>query len=210
MRTRSLLCNVYLEREAASGVVFALSDAVHQHFNLPVDASFLRPVQNTLLQRQAQRRHSSTSAHFSLLLSTFQITPFLLLYTQRPQHLKSTLALRTRSFFHSLCFLDSYLVLLLQFGYHDNNWWLLLPGHLPEVIHRVHHRTLSGDVRLIVPQVTLQNEPITQQGQHPSQNDECIPPPGSISSIRQNLPGFPKTSWRHVQRKNLLHFGIHS
>lgn len=116
---------------------------------------------------------------------------------------------RRRSFFHSLCFLDSYLVLLLQFGYHDNNWWLLLPGHLPEVIHCVHHRTLSGDVRLIVPQITLQNEPITQQGQHHSQNDENIPPPGSISSSRQNLPGFPKTSWRHVQRKNLLHFGIH-
>lgn len=54
---------MYLECEAASGVVFTLSDAVHQHFNPPVDAPLLRPVQNTLLQRQTQtamvEKHSS-------------------------------------------------------------------------------------------------------------------------------------------------------
>lgn len=42
---------LYLEGEAASGVVFTLPDTVHQHFNLPVDSSLLWPVQNTLLHR---------------------------------------------------------------------------------------------------------------------------------------------------------------
>lgn len=48
---RSIEKCVYLECEAASGVVLALSDAVHQHLNLPIDSPLLRPIQNTLLQR---------------------------------------------------------------------------------------------------------------------------------------------------------------
>lgn len=61
-----------------------------------------------------------------------------------------------------------YLVLLLQLGDHDDDGGLLLPGHLPEVIHRVHHGTLRGDERLLVAEVTLRQEPITRQRQQPA------------------------------------------
>lgn len=60
--------------------------------------------------------------------------------------------------------LCGYLVLLLQLGDHNDDRRLLLPRHLPEVIHSVDHGTLSGDERLVVAEVTLRQEPIRTQG----------------------------------------------
>lgn len=34
--------------------MFTLSDAVDQHFDLPIDSPLFRPIQNTLLQRNAK------------------------------------------------------------------------------------------------------------------------------------------------------------
>lgn len=50
----------YLQREAASGVVFTLSDAVDQHFNLPINPSLLRPIKNTLLQERKKTPQDHT------------------------------------------------------------------------------------------------------------------------------------------------------
>lgn len=49
-----------------------------------------------------------------------------------------------------LILLVCYLVLLLQFGDHDDGGRLLLPRHLPEVVHRVHHGALRGDESLLI------------------------------------------------------------
>lgn len=50
---------------------------------------------------------------------------------------------------------NHHLIPLLEFGDHDDDGAVLLPGHLPEVVHRVDHRTLGGDVRFLVSEVTL-------------------------------------------------------
>ena len=48
-----------------------------------------------------------------------------------------------------------HLVFLLQVGDHHYDWALLLPHHPPEVAHRVHGRTLGGDVRTLLIAITL-------------------------------------------------------
>lgn len=50
------------------------------------------------------------------------------------------------------------LVLLLQLGDHDNDGGFLLPRHVPEVVHRVHHGTLRSDEHLAFATVTLRRE----------------------------------------------------
>lgn len=49
-----------------------------------------------------------------------------------------------------------HLVVLLESGNHDDNAAPLLPHHIPEVPHSVHHRALGGDVGPLGPFVTLQ------------------------------------------------------
>lgn len=51
-----------------------------------------------------------------------------------------------------------HLVLLLQLGDHDDDGRLLLPGHLPEVVNRVDHRTLCGNEGFLMSEVTLRSE----------------------------------------------------
>lgn len=49
----------------------------------------------------------------------------------------------------------NYFIFLFQFSNHDNNRAVLLPGHLPEVIHRVDHWTLSGNEGPLISKIAL-------------------------------------------------------
>ncbi len=52
-------------------------------------------------------------------------------------------------------FTENYFIFLFQFSNHDDDRAVFLPDHLPEVIHRVDHWTLSGNEGSLISKIAL-------------------------------------------------------